>query len=382
MKSRKTGMDIAVIVSTYNMASYLERCIESVVGQTDGRFELIVINDGSTDNTGSVCEKWVKKDSRIKYVSKKNEGLGISRNLGLRMTEADYVTFLDADDQLDEHYVEYMKQAVEDKNSDIVICDMFFEEKAVEQPKENVSAVRLPNGEINIFKEKYLLSKSRTFMCGKLFRRRLFIDYAVKMPEHTFEDIATVPFLVAKAQRIYHVSKPLYHYLRNREGSIINRFNELKNTRISLDEVIEKFKKDGSFERNEEELKYLYWGQVCHVWKVTSGKFSAANSMEINDLREDIIRGFQCNFPKAGQLWKYRYYVDDNARLQEAVKHLTIRNEQIVNNPFEADYVVLSGRIEKKEEKQITVDVTKTKYMRNAESLSWEMSDEIFSLIN
>ena len=86
-------MVVSVIVPVYNTELYLEECIQSIVNQTYRALEIIIINDGSTDNSGAICRKWEKLDNRIRYIEKENEGQGIARNIGIRLSAGDYIIF-------------------------------------------------------------------------------------------------------------------------------------------------------------------------------------------------------------------------------------------------------------------------------------------------
>ena len=112
---------LSIIVPIYNVEKYLSRCIESILNQTFKDFELILVNDGSTDNCKEICEKYKRMDSRIIVANKKNGGLSSARNLGIDISKGDYIGFVDSDDFIDVHMYEILLNTINAYDSDIVI---------------------------------------------------------------------------------------------------------------------------------------------------------------------------------------------------------------------------------------------------------------------
>lgn len=125
MKDNKKNVPISIIIPVYNVFDWLDECLESVVNQTFSDFEVLLINDGSTDGSDKKCEEWEEKDSRIRYISKKNEGLSLTRNLGLREATGEYIIFIDSDDWLDLEYIEKLYTTACNTGADIVECDFW-----------------------------------------------------------------------------------------------------------------------------------------------------------------------------------------------------------------------------------------------------------------
>ena len=113
---------ISVIVPVYNVERYLKRCIESIINQTYKDLEIILVDDGSTDSSGNICDEYKKIDKRISVIHKKNGGLSDARNEGLKVVTGTYIAFVDSDDFLDLDMYEYMQKNIEKENADIVIC--------------------------------------------------------------------------------------------------------------------------------------------------------------------------------------------------------------------------------------------------------------------
>lgn len=124
---------ISVIIPVYNVEKYIEEALSSITSQTYNNLEIILVNDCSTDNSGSICNKWALKDSRIKVIHKsENEGVCSARNIGLRVISGNYVYFMDPDDILSHHIIEFLYTAIIDNNADIAICnEIAFDENRI-----------------------------------------------------------------------------------------------------------------------------------------------------------------------------------------------------------------------------------------------------------
>ena len=124
---------ITVIVPVYNVEHYLDKCLDSVIKQTYKNIEIIVVNDGSTDNSGEICQEYAQKDNRIVYIEKENGGLSDARNAGLDQMTGSYVTFVDSDDWIEQDYVETLYQKITEYQADIAIGNYysFDEERSV-----------------------------------------------------------------------------------------------------------------------------------------------------------------------------------------------------------------------------------------------------------
>ena len=114
---------ISIIIPMYNTEQYIECCLDSIRRQTYKNLEVIMIDDGSTDNVATICKKYCNKDSRFRYFYKQNEGVSIARNMGLEIANGDIIAFVDSDDYIKENMIENMVSKMEKEKSDIVICD-------------------------------------------------------------------------------------------------------------------------------------------------------------------------------------------------------------------------------------------------------------------
>lgn len=235
MKMQNNEWLITVVVPIYNVENYLECCIESILSQSYTNLEIILVDDGSTDSSGKICDVYANRDKRIRVVHKKNGGLSDARNRGLRKARGKYITFIDADDMVGEHFVESLFEAAKINESDISICDYTFIEDNIKKVKEMTCGDVYLLSNIQCEKEMYCHSKhALEFVAwGKLYKTQLFFENNIEYPEGKIhEDLFTTYKLIYFSQKISVIGDVLYFY-RKRTGSIMNKGFNLK----TLDKV-------------------------------------------------------------------------------------------------------------------------------------------------
>ena len=209
---------VSIIIPVYNAEKYLEECLESVVNQTYHNLEIILIDDGSTDKSGKICDEYAQKDSRIKVIHKQNEGISQARNIGIEMAKGEYIQFVDSDDYVDLDLVETAYSLARKNEADIVCFSHYTvkeSENEIIQESEDILKVLSP---MEALKELLLDRKIRNFPWEKLWKRKLFdgIVFPVGKP---YEDIATCGKMFEKANKVVYYGCPKYYY-RLRKGSI------------------------------------------------------------------------------------------------------------------------------------------------------------------
>jgi hypothetical protein len=221
---------ITVIVPIYNVEDFIDMCLESLSKQTYKHFEVLMVNDGSTDNSGIICKEYADRDSRFQYFEKENGGLSDARNFGLEHSKGDYITFVDSDDWVSDTYLFDLYEALTRENADISLASyakynvaeaMYYfhvsEDNYYERIFSSEELIReLPNLE--------LAELSYYTSWGKLFRRTLFEH--VQFPKgKLIEDTRTNIKLFLESSKIIYINKGLYFYCI-REGSIIQSVTE------------------------------------------------------------------------------------------------------------------------------------------------------------
>lgn len=205
-------MKLSVIIPIYRVPTTLNRCVESVLAQTVTDMEVILVDDGSPDECPEMCDKWARKDPRIRIIHKPNGGLSDARNAGIDTAQGEYITFVDSDDYLQQQTYEQVMPYL--KDADIVEFPVFWHYGGKNQQLRSFGNIVYDN-----MKDYWLNGRAyeHTYAWNKIYRRELFCD--VRFPVGLlFEDVATLPLLLAKAKRVKTVGCGLYYYYHNTEG--------------------------------------------------------------------------------------------------------------------------------------------------------------------
>lgn len=278
---------VSVIVPVYNVYECIDRCMESIVNQTYKDIEIILINDGSTDESASKCEEWEKKDSRIRYISKANEGLGPTRNLGVEIARSDYIMFVDSDDWVDTTIVEKLISKLVNTDSEMAVCDRFDV-----KIKDNSYGLVVQDLEEVMEVEKFpqIISSISTSQWGKLYKKELFTQNGIEQPKHLYEDAIT-PVMAALCERICYVNEPLYYYVIDRGGSITNNIKGLDSLVEYLKTAVELFQKYGLFDKFQKNIfemcsNRINWN-MYHAERVLNHKL-----VEIGKANEEFVQRY------------------------------------------------------------------------------------------
>ncbi len=208
---------ISIIVPVYNVEKYIHQCIDSVINQTYKNIEIILVDDGSPDNCGRICDEYAAKDSRIKVIHKANGGLSDARNHGIEAAKGDWLMFIDSDDWIEPDMAQKLLDAATEDDADMAVCSVtVFNEKESFTPKNYFSPARTVPG-IQLLKEKWL-NVQFVIACNKIYKKELFdnIRYPVgKLHEDEF----VIHYLLYKAEKVCVIEDKLYNYRQN-ENSI------------------------------------------------------------------------------------------------------------------------------------------------------------------
>ncbi len=241
---------VSVIVPVYNVENYIEKCLESLVNQTLEDIEIVVVNDGSTDNSESIIKKYTEKyNEKIKYVVKENGGLSDARNYGMQYASGEYITFLDSDDYVDVTIYEKMYKKAIEEECDFVECDFIW---------------KYDNKEVKdcgyIYKDKHeMLANARVVAWNKLIKKELLDRLQIEFPKGLrYEDVEFFYKLLPYINKFGFVKEYLIFYIQ-RGNSIVNTQNErTKEIFVVLDNVINYYKEKGFYEEYKTELEYMY----------------------------------------------------------------------------------------------------------------------------
>lgn len=210
------GDKVSIIVPAYNVATYISECIESIIGQTYVDIELLIINDGSTDDTKNTCEKYTEFDRRVKLVNSSNQGVSTARNIGLSLATGGYVMFVDGDDWLEPTAVETLLNEIKEQSADICFSTQYYKDldkltMATYLPTKSVySAFDLLNQHV-----RYNFISSP---CFSLISKAVIAGCNFKTDIHTLEDWEFNFQILANAKKVYLTDYAYYHY-RSVNGS-------------------------------------------------------------------------------------------------------------------------------------------------------------------
>lgn len=218
---------VSVIVPIYNVERYLNKCLDSISRQTYSNLEIILINDGSTDDSLRICENYKMRDDRIKVINKKNGGVSSSRNIGLKHATGKYLTFIDSDDYVDKRMIEIMLKILKEKNADIVICNTrnVYEESDFATSQNDIfDTVKYNNVEALkcIFNEKPF----NAVCWGKLYKKSLFDDLYFDENIKIAEDLDILYKIFFYSNSIYYISAPLYNWTVRNDSAIHCEYNK------------------------------------------------------------------------------------------------------------------------------------------------------------
>ena len=207
---------ISIVIPVYNVKYQLECMIESVLNQTYKRFELILVDDGSTDGSDAVCDNWSEKDKRIKCLHQQNLGVSAARNLGFMESRGNYIIFLDGDDEIDLSMCEKMINSIEEDNSDVGCCGFFniFQERIEKQTLNN----KILAGE-EIINALVTNNSFFTAVWNKLFKREILLDkkgifIPFEQGIYVGEDGLWLSKVLKNAKKVSCISEPLYKWKR------------------------------------------------------------------------------------------------------------------------------------------------------------------------
>ena len=202
---------ISIIVPVYNAGKYLENCLSSIQQQTYENLEVILVDDGSTDDSNEICKKYELTDSRFKLHTQENGGRSAARNAGLSLISGELIGFVDSDDWIDKDMFEVMQTALVENQADIVQCSYYYH-KGVEVQDMSLREKEWHLDRVQALELLFRDKEIKNFLCNKLFKKELFAGISFAIGKN-FEDVAVVYQLFDKSQKVVCLPIAKYHYL-------------------------------------------------------------------------------------------------------------------------------------------------------------------------
>lgn len=274
-------MKISVIIPVYNVEKYLKKCVDSVLAQDFSDYEILLIDDGSTDSSGEICDEYAEKNANVTVVHQENKGLGGARNTGISKAQGEYLLFVDSDDWIKGNMLSSLYTAAENANNDVVCFSMEFVDE-----QGNTTDIKRPYGKKPITLSDFpAVFSLDPYVCNKLFRRSLFNDNSVSFPLRVwYEDLCTTPKILLCAKKIAFTDDVFYYYLQ-RENSIMHVKNTDRNEDMLyvIKSVLSFYREQNRFDAYRDALCFM---TVMHMMVLCTLRVAA------DDPRHPLLKRF------------------------------------------------------------------------------------------
>lgn len=253
----KESKKFTIIIPVYNCEKYLKKTIESILDQTYKNYEIILIDDGSSDGSPKICDEYSEKYNNIKTIHKENEGVSKARNIGLQNSKSDYVCFFDSDDYVEKNFLEYAEKIFAKYNTELLITG-FFSEVEIENEisfdiinsdeKNYISKEEIKKDLIKLW-DKHMLYN----VWNKVYLVDIIKSNNLEFPDYNFgEDMEFNKSYLSCITKIYNSEKPFYHYIKERENSLTAKYNEkLFDIRVNEYYEFNKYFEEQNFKKAE-----------------------------------------------------------------------------------------------------------------------------------
>lgn len=294
-------MRFSVIIPVYNVEKFIGKCLDSVFQQTYSDYEIVAVNDGSTDSSLKILENYQINNPKLKIISQKNKGLGGARNTGISNAKGEFLIFLDSDDYIATNMLETLDYYLSEYKLDILVFDCI-------QVDLEGNVLKYPT--IDQYSDHYTDLTKKQFLsleptaCTKIYRKTLYTEHFIKFPEKLwYEDLATIFKLIPYTKRIGYLKEALYYYVQQSE-SITHSSNTYRMLEIisAINSNVEFFKKIGLWEDFYAELE---WNAILHGLYYSSLRLFSCGfkRKEINRIFEYVNKTFPT--------WKSNIYLKE-----------------------------------------------------------------------
>ena len=326
---------ISVIIPVYNVEKYLTKCVDSIINQTYKNLEIILVDDGSPDNCGKICDEYAKKDNRIKVIHKENGGLSSARNAGLDICKGEYICFIDSDDFVSLSFIEVLYKMIQINKTDIAQCNFLRFHDENEIANEGAISFEFSQCSIydnlemqnNLFKTNQVIS---TVVWNKLYKRSVYEN--IRFPNGKIhEDEFTTYIVFSKSENMCYISDELYYY-RITDTSITGKaFNKARLDFIDAFSEKKKFYKNNYCHlfnklviRYQKYLKEYFFDTQKYI----SDKKSIICSLKAK-LHENCIDYMKCDVPIKNKIKEFIFsYFTDTYYILTRVKDKILKKKE------------------------------------------------------
>lgn len=374
---------ISVIVPVYNAEKYLQKCLDSILEQTYQNLEIIIINDGSTDNSGQICQEYEKQDDRIIYIEKENSGVSDTRNAGMNRMTGTYITFVDSDDWLEPNYVKFLYEKLIEHQADIVVGNYtsFNESNSVfyfhtsadyyEKVYDNKSIIPC------LYDAKELLKSALIVPWGKIYKKEIIANFRFPI-DRIGEDALFNLKALLDSKKVVYVNKSAYIY-RVREGSLSNTWSD-KWIRDAIYIIEERLSLLASLGYPLSEHRRVYKMSLDYISSEAYNR-GLANSHELNYIKEKKML-LDRLLPQNKEDKKAVVMVADVSNINQVLttmKSICYHNRSvrfyIINEGFSKEWFIqLNSRLRDFDSEMINCRVTSNQLSRHKTDISYTAS--------
>ena len=308
---------VSIIVPVYNMENYLKKCMDSLVNQTLKDIEIIVVNDGSTDNSLNILKEYEKEYPKlIKIIDQENGGISVARNNGIEIATGKYIGFVDSDDFVKIDMFEKLYKKIEETKSDIVVCD--YEEYYMNSENYKYIEVIKNIKCDNLYNDPSIINNIDYAPWNKLYKRELFKN--IRFPKKVkYEDLSTILKTFLLANKISTIKESLYLYRINDNGETKTVNKKVKDILIILNDIVEYSKSINAFDKIKLELKDM---TVDKLFYYIISSYQLNDKDFVNEFRNEAIDFLNKNFNN----WKITLLKNKKLNLKLISKIILMNN--------------------------------------------------------
>ncbi len=222
---------VSVIIPAFNCEKFINKCINSILEQTYKSIQIIIVNDGSSDNTKNICENFVKDNGNIILINKENEGPAIARKVGLEKADGEYISFIDSDDYIDSNFYKKLVDTLESNNADIVECGYNIIDENMQLIKECKMKQQIVEGQKNCIKHYIKKDNTTNYLVTKLYKRELF-DNVKFQKLFAGEDACVLLQVFGNSEKVVVIPNNMYYYVQTSTSLCRKPYNLKKNDSV------------------------------------------------------------------------------------------------------------------------------------------------------
>lgn len=315
-KKVQDNFKFSIIIPIYNCEKFLDRCISSILKQKNVLLELILVDDGSTDNSGAICDNYSNNDKRVMVIHKKNEGVSKARNTGLEYVTGNYIVFLDSDDYLEDNYFDFIVKSLSKEKYDLLNFAFFSDVETDE--------LKLKSSDIITYKDTFYTSKNEIKndlvnlmdnsmlynIWNKVYLTSIIKDNNIIFPDYNWgEDVEFNRCYLNKINTMANYKNPFYHYIREREGAATKKY------------------KSNLFEIRKKEFDEF--NAYFELWQIKKEDYYEFSCRRYIERVLGCIENIYCSEMNFMQRYREIKKINNDLKTREAIKHIKPKSKKV-----------------------------------------------------